>query len=218
MGGDPTGVSRPPTLAPYASISISATPTRSRSGSKSSATTPLACISLAITVSSPIAVGSSIATVAVLETNADSRAVMRPKATTTRKVDFPTPRMPSMNIANRFASPCFSIAWARMNAPMNVKTVDDPNGASASSAVATPRSTMAPTPMKPPIGIGTGSVTQSTTTPSSTAARVCWSSGRSNGMNRKVTVTIGARTRPSVRLPFSNASSCGLSSCSPSDR
>ena len=33
---------------------------------------------------------------------------------------------------------------------------------------------MATMPMKPPTGIGTGSVIQSTTTPSSTAASVCW--------------------------------------------
>ena len=87
-----------------------------------------------MTVRRPIAVGSSIATVAVLETNADSRQVMAPNAMITRNVDLPTPRRLSTNIANRFARPCLSIAWARMNAPMKVKTVDDPKGASASSA------------------------------------------------------------------------------------
>ena len=90
---------------------------------------------------------------------------------------------------------------------MNVKTVDDPNGASASSAVATPSSTMAPTPMKPPIGIGTGSVIQRTTTPTSTAARVCCLSSMPSGRSSITMVASGASTRPTVRRPFSNRSS-----------
>ncbi len=65
-----------------------ATPTRSRSGSKSPGTTSLLCISFAITVSRPIAVGSSMATVAVLDTNAESRQVM-----TTEGDDHPGRRL-----------------------------------------------------------------------------------------------------------------------------
>jgi hypothetical protein len=63
---------------------MSATPTRSRSGSKSGFTSSLSCSSFAITVRMPSAVGRSIATVAVLETNAESRQVIPPKAMTTR--------------------------------------------------------------------------------------------------------------------------------------
>ena len=215
FGGDPTGVSSPPTLAPYASISIRAAPTRSRSGSKSSETTPWDCISLAITARMPMAVGSSIATVAVLETKADNMHVIAPKAMITRNVDLPTPGKLSTNIANRLARPCLSIAWARMKAPMNVKTVEEPNGASASSAEVTPSSTMAPIPMNPPTGIGTGSVIQRTTTPSRTAASVCCWSSMPSGSSSITMVTSGASTRPTVRRPFSNRSSPSESRCSP---
>ena len=52
---------------------MTATPTRRRSGSKSGFTSSLSCRSLAMTVMMPSAVGSSMATVAVLDTNADSR-------------------------------------------------------------------------------------------------------------------------------------------------
>jgi hypothetical protein len=163
----------------------------------------------------PIAVGSSIATVAVLETNADSRQVINPNAMTTRAVEPPTHRSDRMNIANRRATPCLSMAAARMNAPMKVNTVVDPNGASASSAGTTPRTTIAPTPMSPPTGIGTGSVIHRTMTPSSTAASRCWSRGRPKGSSAKTTVTTGARNSPTVRRPFSNRSSAGLRDCSP---
>jgi hypothetical protein len=44
----------------------------------------LLCSSFAITERIPIAVGSSIATVAVFDTKADSRAVIAPNAMTTR--------------------------------------------------------------------------------------------------------------------------------------
>ena len=44
-----------------------------------------------MTLMMPIAVGSSIATVAVLETNADSRQVIAPNARMTPVVDRPTP-------------------------------------------------------------------------------------------------------------------------------
>ena len=82
-----------------------------------------------MTLMMPIAVGSNIATVAVLETNADSRQVIAPNARITPVVDRPTPGRLRIQNANRRATPCLSIAAARMNAPMNVKIVDDPNGA-----------------------------------------------------------------------------------------
>ena len=94
LGGLPTGVSRPPTLAPYASISMIAAPTRSRSGSKSTATSPRSCSSLAITARMPSAVGSSIATVAVFDTNADSRQVMSPNAMITLRSTAPPEAAP----------------------------------------------------------------------------------------------------------------------------
>ena len=102
-----------------------------------------------------------------------------------------------------------------MNAPMKVKTVDEPNGPSTSSAGATPRKTMTATPSSPPIGMGTASVTQSTMTPSSTPASVCCWGGMSMGSARKTTATTGARNSPTVRRPFSKRSSPGLSRCSP---
>ena len=43
-----------------------------------------------------------------------------------------------------------------MNAPMKVNSVVEPKGESASFAGTTPNSTMAPTPMSPPTGMGTG--------------------------------------------------------------
>ncbi len=109
LGGLPTGVSRPPTLAPYASISISAKPTRSRVGSNPSMLSPLSMrcswIRLAMTVRMPSAVGSSMATVAVLETNADSRAVIAPNAMITRIVLLPTPGSARIRNANRSREP-----------------------------------------------------------------------------------------------------------------
>ena len=90
-----------------------------------------------MTAKMPRAVGISIATVAVLETNADRTQVMPPNARMMRTVDFPTPGMPSTKNANRCATPCLSIAWARMNAPMKVRIVVDPKGANTSSAGAT---------------------------------------------------------------------------------
>ncbi len=127
FGGLPTGVSRPPTLAPYASINMIATPTRSLVGSKSETSSPASIrwswIRLAITARIPIAVGNSMATVAVLETNAEITQVIRPKAMITREVLLPTPGSARMRNANLRASPCLSIDWARMNAPMKVKMV-----------------------------------------------------------------------------------------------
>ena len=163
----------------------------------------------------PIAVGSSMATVAVLETNADSRQVIRPNAMMTRAVEAPTHRIDRIAIANRRATPCLSIAAARMNAPMKVNTVVEPSGPTASSAGTTPRTAIAPTPISPPIGMGTGSVIHRTMTPSSTAASRCWSRGRSSGSSANTTVTAGARKSPTVRRPLSNLSSAGLSCCSP---
>ncbi len=163
----------------------------------------------------PIAVGSSIATVAVLDTNADSSAVIAPNARITPVVDPPTPLRDRIRNANRRARPCLSIAWARMNAPMNVKIVDDPNGPRTSSTGATPRKTAIATPSRPPIGMGTASLIHSVITPSSTAASTCCSRGMSSGTTRNSTVISGARNRPMVRLPFSNRSSWGDSFCSP---
>ena len=128
---------------------------------------------------------------------------------------MPTHFRDSTNIAKRRARPCLSIAIARMKAPMKVKTVVEPNGASASSAGTTPIVTIAPIPMSPPTGMGTGSVIHRTMTPSRIAASRCWSRGRSNGMRANTIVTTGARNSPTVRRPFSNRSSAGLSACSP---
>ncbi len=57
---------------------------------------------------------------------------------------------------------------------MNVRMVVSPNGRNASSAGTAPSSAIAAMPSSPPTGIGTGSVIQSTTTSSRTAASVCW--------------------------------------------
>ena len=73
-----------------------------------------------------IAVGSSIATVAVLDTNAESRQVMAPKAMIVRLVLLPTPLTASTRNAKRRARPWRSIAWAMMNAPMKTRMVEEP--------------------------------------------------------------------------------------------
>ena len=166
-----------------------AAPTRRRWGSKSGSTSPRCCSIFAMTLMMPIAVGSSIATVAVLETNADSRQVIAPNARMTPVVDLPTPGRLRIQNANRRATPCLSIAAARMNAPMNVKIVDDPNGPSTSSTGATPRKTATATPSRPPTGIGTASLIHSAMTPSSTAASTCCSRGMSIGRTRKTMVS-----------------------------
>ena len=162
----------------------------------------------------PSAVGISIATVAVLETNADSTQVTAPKARTMRSVDAPTPGSPRTKNATRCATPCLSMAWARMKAPMNVNTVVEPNGASTSSEGATPSRMIALTPIRPAMGIGTGSQIHSTMTPSSTAASVCWSPSRPRGSSPNTTATAGARNQPTVRRPRSKRSSAGDSRCS----
>ncbi len=163
----------------------------------------------------PSAVGSSMATVAVLDTNADSTQVITPNAMITPVVERPARGSARMRNANRRATPCLSIAWARMNAPMKVNTVDDPKGASTSSTGATPRNTATATPSRPPIGMGTASLIHSVITPSSTAASTCCSRGMSSGSSRNPMVSAGARNSPVVRRPFSKRSSLGDSFCSP---
>ena len=163
-----------------------ATPTRSRVGSKSETSSPASIrwswIRLAITARIPIAVGSSIATVAVLETKAEIRQVMTPKAMMTLVVLLPTPGSARMRNANLRASPCLSIDWARMKAPMKVKIVPEPNGASTVSASSpTPSRISSAAPTSPATGIGIGSVIHMMMTASRTAATVCCSAGRSSG-------------------------------------
>ena len=145
----------------------------------------------------------------------DSIAVISPKAITVRPVLLDTPRTASMRNANRRATPWVSMAWAMMNAPIKVKTVEEPNGASTVSASLTPSRTISAMPIRPPMGIGTASVIHSVTTPSRIAASLCWLGSRSSGSGRKMTITAGARNRPAVRRPRSKRSSCGLSFCSP---
>jgi hypothetical protein len=115
-----------------------------------------------------IAVGSSIATVAVFETNAERIAEIRPNAMTVFAVLFATHGIASMRNAKRRATPCSSIAWAMMNAPMKTKTVEEPNGARISSAGPTASSTSSPMPMSPPTGIGTASLIHRQMTSAST--------------------------------------------------
>ena len=170
-----------------------------------------------MTVRMPSAVGSSIATVAVFETNADSSAVMTPNAMITRVVLWPTPGTARIRNANRLARPCLSIDCARMNAPMNVKIVPEPNGASTASAPSsppTPSRIRIEAPSSPETGIGIGSVIQATMTPPSTAATVCCVCGRSSGSRNSTIVVAGARKKPSVRLRSSNRCSRSDSSCS----
>ena len=165
-----------------------------------------------------IAVGSSMATVAVFDTNADSAQVMKPNATIVRIELLPTPGTASTRNAKRRATPVRSIDWAMMNAPMKTRMVVEPSGAITSSAGATPITVMSTMPIRPPIGIGTASLIQSTMTNSSAAASFCCVGSMSSGSSRKIRNTAGARNRPIVRRAFSNFSSCGLSFCSPSVR
>ena len=130
-------------------------------------------------------------------------------------MDLDTPLTASIRKANRRATPWRSMASAMMNAPMNVNTVEEPKGASTVSASPTPSSTISAMPIRPPMGIGTASVIHRVTTPSRTAASVCWLVSRSSGSSRKTMITAGARNRPTVRRARSKRSSWGLSICSP---
>ncbi len=141
--------------------------------------------------------------------------MIAPNAMITPVVEEPTLGSARMRNANRRARPCLSMAWARMKAPMNVKIVVEPNGASTSSTGATFSTAIAPTPMSPPIGMGTASVIHRMITPSSTPASVCWLSAMSSGSTRKTMLTSGASHSPTVRRPRSNRSSAGESFCSP---
>ncbi len=170
-----------------------------------------------MTARMPSAVGSSIATVAVLETNADSAQVIRPNAMITRIVLWPTPGMARIRNAKRLARPCFSIDCARMKAPMNVKIVPEPNGASTASAPSsppTPSRIRTEAPSMPDTGIGIGSVIHAMITPPSTAATVCCSCGMSSGSRKMMTVVRGASTKPAVRRLSSKRSSRSDSCCS----
>ena len=91
-------------------MSISATPTRSRSGSTSRASGTWARTRPTITERIPTAVGSNMATVTVLDTTDDSTQVMAPNVTITRVELRPTPGNARMRSANRRARPCRSIA------------------------------------------------------------------------------------------------------------
>jgi hypothetical protein len=161
-----------------------------------------------------IAVGRSIATVAVFETNAERIAEIRPNAMTVFAVLLPTQPIASIRNAKRRATPCWSMAWAMMNAPMKTKTVEDPNGARMSSAGPTPSSTRSAIPMRPPTGIGTASLIHRQMTSARTAASVCWSCSMPSGRSRTTMSSSGARTSPIVRRPRSKRSSAGESRCS----
>ena len=229
FGGLPTGVSSPPTLAPYASINSRAIATRGlvRRASSSSrsvagvSSSPVSWPFLVAPATVPriaIAVGSNMATVAVLDTKADSAQVMRPNATTVRVVDDPTPLTASIRNAKRRARPWRSIAWAMMNAPMNVKIVVDPNGARMSSAGATPSRVATTMPIRPPTGSGTASVIHSVMTRSSTAASRCSSRSSPVGRTRNRISSAGARKSPTVRRPRSKRSSAAETTSWPCTR
>ena len=144
--------------------------------------------------------------------------MIAPNAMIVRVVLLPTPGIASTRNANRRATPWASIAWAMMNAPMKTRIVVEPNGATTSSAGATPISTISAIPSRPPIGIGIASEIHSTITNSSAAASRCCVESMSSGSSRKMTKTAGARNSPIVRRAFSKRSSAGLSFCSPSVR
>ena len=93
------------------------------------------------------------------------------------------------------------IALARMNAPIKRNISGSANGANTSLAGATRSTTAAAAPSIAVTGMGSASVTQSTTTAARIAARRC-ASGVSVaiGVRRMATKTIGARTKPTMVL------------------
>jgi hypothetical protein len=92
--------------------------------------------------------------------NADSTAAMMPNAMTVRAAEPPTALRASMRNANRRATPCFSIASAMTNAPMNRKIAGSPKAPITSSADPTLSTTHSTIPIRPVIGIGIASLIQ----------------------------------------------------------
>ncbi len=105
----------------------------------------------------------------------------RPEGDDRAVVLLPTPGIASTRKAKRRATPWLSIAWAMMNAPMKTRIVVEPNGATTSSAGATPITTIRAIPSRPPIGIGIASEIHSTITNSRAAASFCCVSSMSSG-------------------------------------
>jgi hypothetical protein len=122
----------------------------------------------------PSAVGSSIATVAVLETKADSRHVMAPNAMMILVVLRPTPG--KREDAER-EPPRQAVLQHRLGEDERADEGEHRGVAERQEGLLRrhrPQEGDRGDPEEgPPTGIGTGSVIHSTTTPSSTAARVC---------------------------------------------
>ena len=222
LGGLPTGVSRPPTLAPYASISMIATPTRSRVGSKSvdvlAALDPL--------VLDQVGDHGQDADRG-RQQHRDGRGVgdeRRDQAGDRAERDdhaascsLPTPGSARIRNANRSREP---VLEHRLGQDEGADEGEDGAGAERREygvrAVlpAHAEQDQQRGAEQPETGIGIGSVIHAMMTPPSTAATVCCSCGMSSGSRKMTIVGSGARTNPSVAAPRSKRSSRSESCCS----
>jgi hypothetical protein len=201
FGGVPTGVAIPPSDAAMPTISI-----RARGDSVDPAA--------ASARTSPSAMGSIMAAVAVLLIHIEMPAVTRATATRSRTGDAATPGAARMARAMRRSRPCTRSASARRKEPRKRKITGSPKGAKASRAPATPRKTASAGPSSDVTGSGTGSPTQKIITSAITAARR-WAPGaralgrarmtrKANGPShsatrRRVASNVLPASRPGVR-------------------
>jgi len=121
--------------------------------------------------STPNAIGSIMAVVAVLDIHIERKAAMAPKANMMRAGDSPTQRRESTNRAMRRSSLCTRMELAIKNDPRNKKMMGWPNDEKASRAEATPSGTHSAGPSSAVAARGIASVTQNTMTRPKTAAR-----------------------------------------------
>ena len=138
-----------------------------------------------------------IAVVAVLEIHPEIAAVAAPRANRIRPGRAPTQGSASTAYATRRSRWWRKMPRERMNAPMKRKISGSAKGANTSFAGATPSTTHAAAPSSAVADSGSASLTQSTTTAPSTAARRCASGvspGRGSSSSRRKAPR--ARTAP----------------------
>nr|WP_255352467.1 hypothetical protein [Pseudonocardia sp. AL041005-10] len=144
----------------------------------------------------PIPIGSSIATVAVLDTNAEITAASTPNAIMVRTGDPAMPGTESARSAIRRSSPCTLMARAITKPPRNTKIVSVPKAPSTVSSSATPRNTHSRTAKTAVTASGSASVTHQTMTSTNTAASARWGQTSPSASRRTARNPSGPRGRP----------------------
>ena len=208
LGGVPIGVRTPPIEQAYAVISMS--PVAYLYSCRSISRPFAANISL-IDVKSPRQIGNIMAAVAVFDTHPEQSAAARPTARNIRLGLEPTHLRDSSQYANLLSSPCFIIAFARINPPMNRKIIGFANAAKACFTETTPTTTASVGPMSDVTGIGTGSVIHHKATSTMIARSLCPGIvNASIGVRKTRIARSGPPNNPIVRLFRSNACSALL--------